>query len=82
MTFLVAEHQGLSCRVAAGLVYLGGLGVTLPLSSAKRFRLLPEVCDVRSLAFRALSPHEGAIIREVNETVFHFMETGGVVGSE
>ena len=63
-------------------MYLGGLGVTLPCSSAIRFRLLPEVCDVRSLTIRALSPHEGAIIREVNETVIHFMETGSVVGSE
>ena len=63
-------------------MYLGGLGVPLLCSSAKRSRLLPEVCDERSLAVRTLSPHERAITREVNETVFHLLETGGFVGSE
>ena len=70
----VAAALGPSSGVAAGLVCPGSLGVALPCASAKRSRLLPEVFDERSLAFRA-------IIREVNETFFAHL-TGGVVGSE
>ena len=86
MTSLVAAALGTSSDVAAGLLNSGGLGVALPCVSAKRSRsrVLPEVCDACSHVGRRLSPRDGPIIREMNESVFalDFLETGGVGLSE
>ena len=58
---------GPSGIAAAGLVGSGGLGVALPIASAKRSRLLPEVFDDCSEVGRRLSPRDRAIMREVSE---------------
>ena len=69
-----------SSRVAAGRLDSGGLGVALPCASAKCSRLLLEVFDDCSRAGCRLSLRDGAIIRELNETVLavKFPETGGI----
>ena len=46
---------GASEGVAAGRMNSGGLGVALLCASAKRFRLLPELCDDCSYVGRRLS---------------------------
>ena len=71
-----AATLGSSCGVATGLLHSGGLGVALPCGSAM-------VGDC-SYVGRRLSPRDGAIIRELNETVVaeHFLETGGTGYSE
>ena len=54
---------------SGGRMDSGGLGVALPCASAKRSRLFHEVFDDCSSAGCKLSPRDGAIIRELNETV-------------
>ena len=55
--------------------------MALPCSSAKRSRLFPEAFDDCSLVGRKLSPRDGAIITELNESAFalNFLETGEVL---
>ena len=77
-----------SCRNAGSLLRrCGGSHVLvcrcrarlpLPRASAKRSLLPPKVLDDCSYVGRKLSPHDRAIIREVNESVFalNFLDTG------
>ena len=69
MTSLLAAALRHSSRVAAGRLGSGGLGVSLLCGSAKRSRLLPEVCDDFSCAGCKLSPRDRAITSEMHETV-------------
>ena len=84
MTSLQAATSGPSGGVVVGLMESGCLGVALPCASAKSSRLLPVVFDGCSYVGRKLSPRDGAIIREINESTFalNFLETSSVGLSE
>ena len=80
MTSFWAATLGASGGGAAGLMDSGGYCLALPCASAKG----QEVFDDCSQVGRRLSPRDGAIIRELNETVFamNFLETGGICRPE